>query len=157
MKNLICCVLVLLAGCAERGVELRSRFDPAEVSFIHETGEAEISGQVVINRASQVGYASGQPVLLVPTGIHADERMEAIFGDSNTQKYSITFINPHPDYHLHQKWTLADEYGHFKFSNVADGTYYVAANVPIGWRYIGVRKRVTIIGGVSRRVIVNGL
>ncbi|MGI9352356.1 MAG: hypothetical protein ACR2O3_12395, partial [Rhizobiaceae bacterium] len=148
MKIFAVVLAVLLAGCIHRGIDLKTPFNPAQVQYIHSQGEGVITGQAFLNNKGAVNYAAFQKVLLVPISTHALERMQAIYGDSNTQKYSITFNNQSALYFSYQKQTTADALGNFRFENIADGNYYVATQVggQGSVEFRAVRKQVSVVG-----------
>ena len=158
MRKFVVIFAVLLAGCIHRGIDLKTPFDPSEVQYIHSPGEGVITGQAYLNNNGTVNYAAFQKVLLIPISTHALERMQAIYGNSNTQKYSITFNNQNALYFSYMKQTTADALGNFRFENVPDGNYYAATQVggQGSVEYRAVRKQLSVVGGNTQNIIIDG-
>ena len=162
MKKILALLTFAFAtGCINKGIDLQTPFNPQEVSYVLEQGEGSIKGRASVVQNGQALVAIGQEVHLIPIGSYAIERMQAIYGNSNIQRknINISFTNPDPNYEVYKRKTRADFQGNFEFNNVADGNYYVATAVLKGGGstdFIAVRKPVTVAGGNTQTVIIDG-
>ena len=161
MRTIIVLCLAALAGCINKGVDLKTPFNPQEASYILQPGEGSIKGRAAVTQNGQVLIAIGQEVQLIPITAYAIERMQAIYGNSNIQRENINiiFTNPDPNYEAYKRRTRADFQGNFEFNNVPDGNYYVATAVLKGGGstdFIAIRKRVSVIGGNEQMVLIDG-
>lgn len=153
--------LILLAGCINKGIDLGTQFNPAEVQYILGPGEGVIEGRAFLAVDGQIVNAAGQEVQLIPVSSYALERMQAIYGNANRSRKNINviFTNPDPSYEIYKRKTRADFEGKFQFTNVPDGNYFVASRVVWGTGHsdaAAIRKSVRVTGGNSQMVTIDG-
>ena len=66
MKKVVIICLLVVAGCISKGVDLRTPFNPNEVSYVLGPGEGVIKGSAFLAIEGRIHKAIGQQVLLVP-------------------------------------------------------------------------------------------
>jgi len=163
----IACATILviaagLSGCASMGgpVVLAQRFDPAAAAFINLEGHASISGQAFVRQTNgKLLRAVGTDVFLIPRTAYADERIAAIYGEGDKQKWARV-PDADPLYEQYMRKTVASSGGSFRFERVPDGAYYVVAMIFLPGEFVSaefpILERVTVSGGRSVRVVMRG-
>lgn len=152
---------VALVGCASVGTPpMTQRFDPAAAAFINSPGKASISGQAFVRQDDgKVLRALGTDIYLIPRTPYADERVAAIYGAGDKQKWGARVPDADPGYEQSMRKTVASSGGSFRFDHVADGNYYVVAMIfqPGGVAFeFPILERVTVKDGQSVRIVMRG-
>lgn len=166
--------ILCLSGCASMGltpprtVNLTSSFNPQEVSWANASGTASVTGQAFFQtRGGQPRTCAGLEVALQPQSAYGDERLTAIYGNSEKGSVSalasrVQFIPDDPAYKQAQRKSVCDAQGNFSFTGLPAGTYNLTAAVI--WTIPGqefappqgglLMKRVVLKEGESARVIL---
>lgn len=132
--NALCLAAPALAACnSSRGAALQPGFDPAVAAFIKTSGKATIEGQAFLRDTtgeSNVRYAAGEVVRLVPATPYAEARFSHFYGGAKfISAGSIPKAEPDPDYAAFTRTTKADPKGRFSFDHVAPGRYFVTTQL----------------------------
>ena len=146
MRYLLLIVLsIILTGCFATTHELQTKFNPKDVSWINDKGNATIKGQAFLNtKGGTVVTCAGNTVSLTPVNSYSSERMNAIYG-SNDSGYKdelsasmITFKPKAPqEYYSLTRTTRCDAQGNFKFKDVLSGKgYYITTTVIWGVEWV---------------------
>jgi hypothetical protein len=134
----------LLAACApqQQTINLSSTFNSAEAEFILTDGNATITGQGFLRqKGGGVVTCAGAPVHLFPKTKYTNERMRHLYGGTNGGvNYNLTpkFTPDSFDYYELARQEQCDAQGHFEFSNVPAGEFYVTTSV--NWIVANVRQ-----------------
>ena len=153
---------VALMGCASVGAPaaMTERFDPAAAAFINAQGKASVSGQAFVRQDDgKLLRAVGTNVYLNPRTPYADERVAAIYGTGDKQKWGARVPDADPLYEKSMRKTVASSSGSFRFDHLADGNYYVVAMIfqPGGLAFeFPILERITVKGGQSVRIVMRG-
>ncbi len=154
----------LLTGCAAQTVMVQAPFDAEQAAALVKPGVNIISGSALIRQnGGGVVTCAGLPILLVPKTAYASERIKAIYGNTqrghNPAHRAIQFEPDVQSYGRLQRNTLCDAQGNFSFSDVADGSFYVIANITwnVGGSIQGggLMQAVTVSGGASQEVVLS--
>lgn len=126
------CVL-FLSACNSVRSDVAARFDPAEAAFIRKEGRATIAGQAFLRDShghSNVRYAAGEVVRLIPATAYAQARITRFYG---ARKFVPALLAPNaapdPEYSAYTRTTKAGATGRFAFDKVAPGRYFVTTQV----------------------------
>lgn len=134
VTNAAACLLGLLYAShpiAAELVHLKSRFDPGQVQWVAQPGDAHVSGTAFLtlsdgSRKSCAGFK----VELLPVADYSNERIRLTYGN-NQQGQILLDQNPPaftpdaPAYHELLLKSQCDEQGVFAFNKVPAGEYYV--------------------------------
>jgi len=154
----------LLMGCAAQTVVVQAPFDADQAAALVKPGVDIVSGSALIRQnGGGVVTCAGLPILLVPKTAYASERIKAIYGNThrghNSAYRAIQFEPDIPSYGRLQRETLCDAQGNFSFNDVADGSFYVIANITwsVGGSIQGggLMQTVTVSGGASQEVVLS--
>jgi hypothetical protein len=146
----------------------RDRFDPQAVAWSKKPGKNSIAGTAELTtRAGTTKTCAGLEVRLVPDAPYTRDRVAMLYGTTDegfvnaaeakeVQERSEAVVDP--AYKRSHKVSTCDAKGHFAFTNLADGSYYVLA--PVVWRAAGnagtdggfLMQRVDLAGGKSKRL-----
>ena len=155
--------VALVSGCvATRApVVLTTSFDPQAASFINASGRAKVSGQAFVRQNNgKLLRATGTDVVLIPRAAYADERIAAIYGNRNQQRWGVRMPDADPLYEQYMRRTVASSGGSFSFDRVADGEYCIVAMIHLPSEYsfwqFPILERVNVVGGRSVRVVMRG-
>lgn len=127
---------LLLSGCAtfqKPTHTILAPFDKAEATAMLVDGPNTVEGSAVVRtRGGEARTCAGIKVELVPATAYATERMLALYGSTergfnNSRAY--TFVPDEADYDTAVRQVVCDAQGRFRFTNVADGTFYVVTSV----------------------------
>jgi len=128
-----------LARCENRPDEtiaVSAPFDEPEAKRVFADGNNTIFGSAVVHQVDGGTQTTGCLVAyLIRQTAHADERIMAIYGDAERGNnyivwgQRIAFEPDLPAYQENQRAVACDPQGRFEFQTVADGGYYVIANV----------------------------
>lgn len=156
--------MVGLAGCAET-ITTSVQFDPAEVSYINQSGPGRIEGQAFLRqRGGGVVTCAGTEVKLIPAGDYARDRLSQIYGSQEGGRIpvlgSVSQENVPQEYLTMIRTATCDADGNFAFSGLAIGEYYVLASVTwtVGGSYVpegGAIMRLVNVGSTPVRVILS--
>ena len=138
MRAAVILGLALLSGCASP-VALHAKFQPREVAWFSARGTNTIQGTAIAR--SLYGNAktcAALPVTLFPASAYAKERMRALY-ESDQEGFNpilmghpAAFVDDDPRYIQNAKSTRCDARGHFAFSELPDGDYFLVGEVT--WR-----------------------
>lgn len=139
MRFKILVAVLAAAGCARAPAVLQSSFDPAEVAWFAGRGTNTITGTAIL-RTEQGGVktCAAQEVTLTPVSTYARERMRHLYGSDeegfNPKAGGVPALFAASDqrYEKTVKSTRCDGRGHFGFTELPDGDYFVIAAVT--WR-----------------------
>ena len=163
---------LLRASCpiAAELVQLKTQFDPGQVQWIAQPGDAHVSGTAFLtlgdgSRKSCAGFN----VELLPVADYSSERIRLTYGN-NQQGQILLDQNPPaftpdaPEYHELLLKAQCDEQGVFAFDEVPAGEYYVM--VFVIWHDMAggekrpqggaVMKRIRVGAGAQVRVAMGG-
>ena len=133
-----------LAGCQQVQNYSMGPFPEGEYAALKKSGNAKITGQVFLKtRGGDVKYGAGEEVALVPKTSYTTE-----YHDAGMAGYNV--INVDARYKQSVSRTQADGSGHFAFSHVAPGNYYLQSKVT--WIY---GNNLKTGGMITKEVIVN--
>ena len=172
-RNTVACLIGLL--CASRPiaaelVQLKSRFDPEQVQWVAQPGDAHVSGTALLTLGDgSRKNCAGFKVELLPVAEYSSERIRLTYGN-NRQGQILLNQNPPaftpdaPEYHELLLKSQCDEQGVFAFDKVPAGEYYVM--VFIIWHDMAggekrpqggaVMKRIRVGAGAQVRVAMGG-
>jgi hypothetical protein len=130
----LCLIALSLAACnSARNPPLGAGFDAAEAAFIKTSGAGTIEGQAFLRDRtgeSNVRYAAGEVVRLVPATSYAQARFSHYYGGAKfVPAASIPKVEADPEYAAYTRTTKADTKGRFSFDHVAPGRYFVTAQL----------------------------
>jgi hypothetical protein len=159
---------LFLAGCAATTPppprHLTSEWNPADVAWSAEKGTGSITGQAFFQtRGGQPRTCAGLEVSLIPQSPYADERIEAIYGDTvkgyrPAWRGRIHFAPDHTTYHDTMIEAVCDAQGNFSFEDLPAGTYYVITRLTWQVDYSvqggSLMQRVELNEGETKRVIL---
>lgn len=129
---------LVLAGCAAaptQPVKLSSTFNADQANSMLIKGQNTVRGSAMLRQSGGgVVTCAGTEVHLIPATDYAAERIRAIYrseagGFTTYYKARVRFEPESPSYMLLRRTTRCDPQGYFKFEGVADGDFYVLANV----------------------------
>ncbi len=147
--------ILLLSGCAAvTEHRIHVPYDPAQAREALRPGDNTIEGRALImTRGGSYFSCSDGEVLLIPRTTYAYFRMTALYGN-DFRGYAtlpkLQFVPNPPAYMEHTRTARCDTRGHFRFDNLADGTYYVLTG--INWRVNNERQG----GSLMQRIEVQG-
>ena len=121
---------VMLAGCnAARGPSTGLGFDQSQVSYVRAPGRGVIAGQAFLREGagkSNVRYAAGETVRLIPATTYAQDRIKKFYGSVKfLPAASVPEGEPDTQYASLTRTTTVEPDGRFTFENVAPGRYYL--------------------------------
>ena len=137
MRLVLFVPLLALVGCASGPFALEARFDEATAARLAAPGPNTITGAALIRqRGGGVVTCAGGAVTLVPVTAYSKEWALYEFGmeASATEGYRAQEAKPyfykHPASWANTVRTAyCDTQGNFRFENVADGQFYIGAEV----------------------------
>ncbi len=129
MKQQLAAVIalqLLLIGCASQPIhqpiQMTRSFDDASYAQYKNQGTATLSGQAFLKtRGGDVKFAAGSVVTLDPVTEYSREWFEKA-GKTWSRRNEMP---PNGRFAEFRKKTVADASGHFKFSQLSAGSYYV--------------------------------
>ena len=135
-KSLALICAVALAGCAHQTTTLNvnTPFDLGQTMQLMAPGKNTITGYAAVTQPNgNVFTCAGQTVTLLPATGYAMERVTTLYGNPDNGFRPVTkkvlFANTPVEYTDLRKKTTCDEQGRFRFDDVADGNFYVSADV----------------------------
>jgi hypothetical protein len=159
---------ITLAACGITPVKynLTTSFNAEQAQALLLDGANTIKGSALLRqRGGGVVTCAGKAVQLTPATAYADERMTAIYGASDYGYRpvipAIQFEFTDPRYLSFSKKTICDAQGFFKFSNIADGTFYVTTDIV--WQVSSdaifpeggyVMKKITVKNGETSEIVL---
>lgn len=166
MRAPIVVVLLGLTACSAP-MALHSRFDPAEIAWFSRRGTNTIEGTAIARSyRGAVKTCAAQTVTLFPVSTYASERMTALYGNAKEGFNPVTagrpadFEGDDPAYHEAARTMRCDGRGRFAFSELADGAYFVVAEVTWHDRRAGLEQggylmqRVEVASGETRDILL---
>lgn len=168
MKKLIFCLSLLLVGCVNvQHIRLLSEFDKDKTEEMMGKGSNTIKGSAFLRQnGGGVVTCAGLDVVLIPATAYAKERFSALYGVRDTYffnlatpyKYNKSLSPDYPEYKLLQKTIKCDASGNFVFNDVADGEFFVQADVHwrVGSSYQGglIAKKIKVTGGEIKEMLL---
>lgn len=137
-------------------------FSTAEFAWSTKPGKGVIQGQVTSKIAGKAYGCSEQGIVLSPDTAWVRRRMEILYQSSTTatlptaEVRSRTPPERNPAYDQFVKRAQCDAAGHFIFSNLADGSWYVISVIrtapTVNAGEMSVMRRVVIRGGATIKV-----
>jgi len=106
-------------------------FNAAEFGWSTKPGKGSVQGQVTYKAAGKAYVCSAQGVILSPETAWVRRRMEILYQSSDHATQPAADVRArtpperNPAYDQFVKRAQCDATGHFTFSNLADGTWYV--------------------------------
>ncbi len=133
-KFLFVAPLVMLSACnAARGPTTGLGFDPSQASYVRAPGRGVIAGQAFLrdySGQSNVRYAAGETVRLIPATTYAETRIKNFYGSVKfLPAASIPKVEPDAQYAALTRTTTVESNGRFTFENVAPGRYYLTTQL----------------------------
>lgn len=134
----IALLLGSLAGCVTMKkqlptYEIDGQFETDLAKSLMTEGPNTIRGGAFMRqRGGGVVTCAGQYVRLIPSTEYARRRMAALYnsGDSGSnQGREFKFVPDWPDYYTYTKVVKCDAQGNFAFEKVADGAFFVVAQI----------------------------
>ncbi len=158
--------MALLSNCANP-VALHTRFQPHEVAWFSNRGTNTIEGTAIARAYNGTAKTcAALTVTLFPASTYANERMSALY-QSDQEGFnpilmgrSANFDNDDPGYIQTAKTTRCDAHGHFAFSELPDGDYFLVGEVTWQDRRAGLRqggylmRRVRVGSGETKEVLL---
>jgi hypothetical protein len=134
VKLLAVAPLALLSACnAARGPTSGLGFEPSPASYVRAPGRGVIAGQAFLHDGSgnsNVRYAAGETVRLIPATTYAQERIKKFYGSVKfLPAASVPDSEPDTQYASLTRTTTVDPDGRFTFENVAPGRYYLTTKL----------------------------
>lgn len=142
---------VLLVGCAAfepRVIQIAEPYDEAQAIKQMQKGNNTIKGQAFLRqRGGQVVTCAGSSVALIPATAYAANRLNGMYmhniGSQTVfappiRASEIVIVPDIAGYKQNIKTTQCDATGNFSFENVADGDFFVQANVVWGGGRLGI-------------------
>lgn len=168
---IIIAATILGTGCATmslapKEVTLTSTFDKAQAEKMLLPGKNQIKGSALIRqRGGGVVTCAGMPVTLIPATTYATERIKAIYIIDN-DAFSpvrgfggVTFTPENLEYESLVKTTTCDAQGYFKFTDIADGTFYINSRIvwTVGYSQQGgdLIKKIEVKNGNTYEVVLS--
>ncbi|MEM7489983.1 MAG: hypothetical protein AAF390_12760 [Pseudomonadota bacterium] len=137
-------------------------YDPEDADFIRETGTASLSGTAAFPTPDGPVSCAGRAVSLIPASRYARAVVRRDFGSARggrAEAVDAARVTHPAAFRFDQKTALCDAEGRFAFVGIADGTYYVVAEIL--WAGDGVlpeggvlAERVRIRRGRNARVVL---
>jgi hypothetical protein len=155
-----------LSGCANT-VALHTRFQPREVAWFAGRGTNTIEGTAIARAYNGTAKTcAALPVTLFPVSAYASERMTALY-ESDQEGFNpilmgrpASFDNDDQRYIQTAKTTRCDAHGHFAFSELPDGDYFVVGEVTWQDRRLGLQqggylmRRIHVAAGETKEVLL---
>jgi hypothetical protein len=134
VKLLFVASLVMLSACnTARGPEPSVGFDPSQANYIRAPGKGVITGEAFLpdgSGQSNMRYAAGETVRLIPATTYAQARIEKFYGSVKfLPAASIPKVEPDTQYASLTRTTTTESNGRFTFENVAPGRYYLTTQL----------------------------
>ena len=115
------------------------RFEPREIAWFKARGTGSIEGTAIARNYKGVPKTcAALAVTLFPVSAYAKERMRALY-DSDEEGFNpilmgrpADFENDDPRYAAMARTTRCDARGHFSFTELPDGAYFLVGEVT--WR-----------------------
>jgi len=158
--------IALLSGCASP-VALHTRFRPQEVAWFSARGTNTIEGTAIARAYNGTAKTcAALSVTLFPASPYASERMVALYGSDQEGFNPIlmgrpaAFDDDDPRYIQAAKTTRCDARGHFAFSELPDGDYFLVGEVTWHDRRAGLpqggylMRRIQIKAGETKEVLL---
>ncbi len=153
--------LVFGAGCATPPV-LSQRFDARSAGYVLSDGPNVIEGRASLtSRRGYLHTCRYSGVTLIPATAYSSERMILAFGNidggyANERVYERLPANENSAHYM--RYAPCDEDGRFRFERVANGKYFVVADITwlVRWARFGgaAMQSVEVIGGEHRTVVL---
>lgn len=151
-------LLVSLPLAASEPLQLKSRFDPAQVQWVAQPGDAEVTGTAFLVLADGARKScAGFKVELLPVADYSSERIGLTYGNNQAGQILLeqnppAFTPDDPGYHELLLRSQCDADGRFVFEQVPAGEYYVM--VFVIWTETGSDKSSRQGGAVMQRIRV---
>jgi hypothetical protein len=143
-------------------VRIQAPFDSLQAKQLLAPGRNAIQGSALLRqRGGGVVTCAGTPVLLIPATAYARERLAAYYTSTEDGHLlgDAPIVEPnYPAFSQLQRRTTCDPQGHFSFTKLADGEFFVLAVVD--WQVGGINQgssmiqRVALKGGESKEVVL---
>lgn len=170
-KVLVALPLFLLAGCAvppKPPISLQNTFDVEQAKALLLKGTNTVKGSALIRqRNGGVVTCAGYTVWLTPYTAYAAERIKHFYGNHSKGYVNFTdmptFVTTHPQYFSLGKEAKCNAQGFFEFKDIADGDFFVTAEVswqvPINqyrseWQGGFLMQQVTVGGGEIKELVL---
>jgi hypothetical protein len=144
---------------------LQSAYNAEAAKKMIEPGSNVVAGSALFRQnGGGIVTCAGLPIHLIPKTAYATERVQAIYGRTDAGVLPVTqplpvFTNNEPDYLVFAKKTTCNAQGFFSFNNVADGEFFVIAQINwnAGYKPQGgsLMRAVRVSGGESIDVVLS--
>lgn len=142
-------------------IEVESKFDPDEISWVKKDGNVIVEGEAYI-KLEDGSYkgCSGFNIELLPVSAYSDERIFKTYGNNKSGQILLKENPPKftPDHKLYHDLVIkntCDSKNRFSFSNVHPGDYYIMAFIIWnGTEGGGVMKRVSVQDGSKIKTVL---
>lgn len=171
-------VVLAFAGCnpgmqsmqSTQHVEIHSTYNPDEIAYMKIPGNNTVKVNAFLRQRDGGNVTcAGNQIILLGVSTYATERLTAVFGSvTNPRLYRGRVILPAPPDPRYREDTVektCDSNEWTTFENVADGDYYLTANVvwetatgynaSMEWNGVGLMRKVSVSGGETVEVIVS--
>lgn len=150
--------LIAIPLVASEPLHLKSRFDPAQVQWVTQPGDAQVTGTafLVLGDGTRKSCA-GFKVELLPVADYSNERIGLTYGNNRSGQILLeqnppAFTPDDPAYHALLLKSQCDADGRFLFERVPAGEYYVM--VFVIWKETAGEKQFRQGGAVMKRIQV---
>jgi hypothetical protein len=153
--------LVFGAGCATPPV-LSQRFDARSAGYVLTDGPNVIEGRASLtSRRGYVHTCRYSGVTLIPATAYSSERMTLAFGNinggyANDRVYERLPANEY--FARYVRYVACDKDGRFRFERVANGRYFLVADITwlVRWARFGgaAMQSIEVTGGEHRTVVL---
>lgn len=149
-------------------ITLQNSFNAADYTWAEADGQNVVTGSALLRTVGgEVRTCGGLTVNLLPDVPYSRERMIAFYGNAgggylpaNSVRATMIFMNEPFEYSRVGRGATCDAQGNFRFTKVADGAYFVIAEVTWGAPYVGtqggrIMQRVEVDGGQTVELIMS--
>ncbi len=127
--GIITLLALLVAGCEQTIVKPTLPFNPQEMENALRPGKSSITGQAFAKtQGGDVKYGAGNTINLIPLTPYVEQALSLI-----PKANVFTKVDFDPRIFNYSKKAVADGTGHFKFTNLTPGKYYVETDIK--WQY----------------------
>jgi len=118
-------ILLILLGCEQTIVKPTVPFNPQEMKNALRAGNSAIIGQAFAKtQGGDVKYGAGNTILLIPLTSYVEQALRL-----SDKANAFTKVDLDPRMVNYSKSVVADGTGHFKFTHLAPGRYYIETDM----------------------------
>jgi hypothetical protein len=139
-------LILLVSGCEQTILKPTVPFNPQEMKNALRAGNSAIVGQAFAKtQGGDVKYGAGNTILLIPLTSYVEQALVL-----NNKAGAFTKVDLDPRIVDYSKSVVADGTGHFKFTHLAPGRYYIETDIK--WQFptqYGLQETGGIVKGVA--------